>query len=68
MVVVTGGGGKGWVGSLEFWSWRFIEREKKISDTVDAQNFCFDGPCINPRTGWICMNGGVEPKTLHQVW
>ena len=29
MVVVTGGGGKGWVGSLEFWSWRFIEREKK---------------------------------------
>lgn len=28
MVVLTGGGGKGWVGSLEFRSWRFIEREK----------------------------------------
>ena len=30
MVVLTGGGGKGWVGSLEFRSWRFIERVKKF--------------------------------------
>ena len=29
VVVTSGGGGKGWVGSLEFRSWRFIEREKK---------------------------------------
>ena len=45
MVVVTsGGGGKGWVGSLEFRSWRFLEREekKKKNDTKGGGDGCLE--------------------------
>jgi hypothetical protein len=37
----------------------FLKRMK----IVDVQNFCFDGPRINPRVGWTWaefVEGGVE--------
>ena len=48
------------------WVW------KKPLNPVDAKNFCTVWAAYQSTdgldTGWICVCGGVEPKTLHQVW